>query len=213
MFAANRAHLPSSNALSPSAIHDLTMTSSSADKPLAALATWAGFAAMCLGMFMAILDIQVVVTSLAVIEEALGIGADRMSWIQTAYLIAEIIAIPLTGLFIRALGLKRSFIIALSVFTLASIACAFSFDFISLIAARVIQGFAGGVLIPLVFAAVFLLFPKSSEALATTIAGMVAVLAPTLGPVVGGWITETTSWHWLFLINVVPGVVALAVAA
>jgi MFS transporter, DHA2 family, multidrug resistance protein len=189
------------------------MTSSSADKSLAALTTWAGFAAMCLGMFMAILDIQVVVTSLAVIQEALGIGADRMSWIQTAYLIAEIIAIPLTGLFIRTLGLKRTFIIALAVFTLASIGCAVSFDFISLIAARVIQGFAGGVLIPLVFAAVFLLFPRESQPLATTIAGMVAVLAPTLGPIVGGWITETTSWHWLFLINVLPGIVAIAIAA
>ncbi|HTN98975.1 MAG TPA: DHA2 family efflux MFS transporter permease subunit [Nordella sp.] len=188
------------------------MTQLSSDRSYAGAATWAGFAAMCLGMFMAILDIQVVVTSLAVIEEALSIGADRMSWIQTAYLIAEIIAIPLTGLFIRALGLKRTFMIALSVFTLASIACAVSFDFASLIAARVIQGFAGGVLIPLVFAAVFLLFPKSSEALATTIAGIVAVLAPTLGPVVGGWITETTSWHWLFLINVVPGILALAIA-
>lgn len=188
------------------------MTQLSSDRPYAGVATWAGFAAMCVGMFMAILDIQVVVTSLAVIEEALVIGADRMSWIQTAYLIAEIIAIPLTGLFIRALGLKRTFMIAISVFTLASIACAFSFDFTSLIVARVIQGFAGGVLIPLVFAAVFLLFPKSSEALATTIAGIVAVLAPTLGPIVGGWITETTSWHWLFLINVVPGILALAIA-
>ena len=168
---------------------------------------------MCLGMFMAILDIQVVVTSLAVIEEALAIGADRMSWIQTAYLIAEIIAIPLTGLFIRTLGLKRTFIIALAVFTLASIACAFSFDFASLITARVVQGFAGGVLIPLVFAAVFLLFPRGSQPLATTIAGVVAVLAPTLGPIVGGWITETTSWHWLFLINVLPGIVAITIAA
>ena len=168
---------------------------------------------MCLGMFMAILDIQVVVTSLAVIEKALDIGADRMSWVQTAYLIAEIIAIPLTGLFMRTLGLKRTFIIALTVFTLASIACALSFDFASLITARVVQGFAGGVLIPLVFAAVFLLFPRQSHVLATTIAGMVAVLAPTLGPIVGGWITETTSWHWLFLINVLPGIVAIAIAA
>jgi MFS transporter, DHA2 family, multidrug resistance protein len=184
----------------------------SPDRLTATAASWAGFAAMCIGMFMAILDIQVVVTSLAVIEEALAIGADRMSWIQTAYLIAEIIAIPLTGLFIRTLGLKRTFIIALAVFTLASIACAVSFDFVSLIAARVIQGFAGGVLIPLVFAAIFLLFPRQNHPLATTIAGVVAVLAPTLGPVVGGWITETTSWHWLFLINVLPGIVAIAVA-
>ena len=147
------------------------------------------------------------------IQEALAIGAERMSWIQTAYLIAEIIAIPLTGLFIRTLGLKRTFITALGVFTLASIACAASFDFTSLIAARVVQGFAGGVLIPLVFAAIFLLFPRRNHPLATTIAGVVAVLAPTLGPIVGGWITETTSWHWLFLINVLPGIVAIAVAA
>ncbi|MGE0238560.1 MAG: DHA2 family efflux MFS transporter permease subunit, partial [Parvibaculaceae bacterium] len=188
------------------------MTPASSDRFAATVATWAGFAAMCLGMFMAILDIQVVVTSLAVIQDALAIGPERMSWIQTAYLIAEIIAIPLTGLFIRTLGLKRTFIIALSVFTLASIACAASFDFASLIAARVVQGFAGGVLIPLVFAAIFLQFPPRSHPLATTIAGVVAVLAPTLGPIVGGWITETTSWHWLFLINVLPGIVAIAVA-
>lgn len=188
------------------------MTPSPVDKIETTAASWAGFAAMCVGMFMAILDIQVVVTSLAVIQDALAIGADRMSWIQTAYLIAEIIAIPLTGLFIRTLGLKRTFIFALSVFTLASIACAASFDFTSLIAARVIQGFAGGVLIPLVFAAIFLLFPRASHPLATTIAGVVAVLAPTLGPIVGGWITETTSWHWLFLINVLPGIAAIGVA-
>jgi MFS transporter, DHA2 family, multidrug resistance protein len=188
------------------------MTPIAPDRIEATAATWAGFAAMCIGMFMAILDIQVVVTSLAVIQEALDIGADRMSWIQTAYLIAEIIAIPLTGLFIRTLGLKRTFIIALSVFTFASVACAMSFDFVSLITARVIQGFAGGVLIPLVFAAIFLLFPRQNHPLATTIAGIVAVLAPTLGPIVGGWITEATSWHWLFLINVLPGMVAIAAA-
>src|SRR5262245_33736586 len=141
------------------------MTLTSPNRLAATAATWAGFASMCLGMFMAILDIQVVVTSLAVIQDALAIGAERMSWLQTAYLIAEIIAIPLTGLLIRTLGLKRTFIVALAIFTLASIACAASFDFASLIAARVIQGFAGGVLIPLVFAAVFLLFPREHHPL------------------------------------------------
>ena len=188
------------------------MTLTSPERLSVKAATWAGFGAMCLGMFMAILDIQVVVTSLTVIEQALAIGADRMSWIQTAYLIAEIIAIPLTGLFIRTFGIKQTFIVALAIFTLASIACALSFDFDSLVAARVVQGFAGGVLIPLVFAAIFLLFPRQHHPLATTIAGVVAVLAPTLGPVVGGWITETTSWHWLFLINVLPGLIAIAAA-
>ena len=175
--------------------------------------TWPGFAAMCLGMFMAILDIQVVVTSLPVIQDALDIGADRMSWIQTAYLIAEVIAIPLTGYLTRALTMRGLFVIATGVFTIASIACAVSVGFTSLVVSRIIQGFAGGVLIPLVFSAVFLLFPPRRQMLPTTAAGLLAVLAPTLGPVVGGWITDSYSWRWLFLINVVPGVVAILVAA
>ena len=77
-----------------------------------------------------------------------------------------------------------------------------------LVSFRVLQGFAGGTLIPAVFSAVFLLFPIRLYPVATTMAGIMAVLAPTVGPVVGGWITETWSWHWLFLINVVPGIVA-----
>jgi DHA2 family multidrug resistance protein len=162
-------------------------------------------------MFMAILDVQVVVTSLSVIQVALDIGADRMSWVQTSYLIAEIIAIPLTALLTRVLSMRLLFAVATVVFTLASIACAASFDFTSMIVARTVQGFAGGILIPIVFAAVFLLFPKSQEALATTTGGMLAVLAPTLGPLAGGWITENLSWHWLFLINVIPGIVALLI--
>src|ERR1700674_1120167 len=173
-------------------------------------ATWLGFVLMCLGMFMAILDIQVVATSLPTIQDALAISRDAMSWIQTAYLIAEIIAIPLTGWLTRVLTLRWLFVGSISLFTLASIGCAFSFDFATLIAFRVLQGFAGGTLIPAVFSAVFLLFPLRQHPIATTMAGIMAVLAPTVGPVVGGWITETWSWHWLFLINVAPGLIAAA---
>ena len=173
-------------------------------------AKWLGFVLMCVGMFMAILDIQVVATSLPAIQDALAISRDAMSWIQTAYLIAEIIAIPLTGWFTRVLTLRWLFVIAIGVFTLASIGCAFSGSFPMLVSFRVLQGFAGGALIPAVFSAVFLLFPIRLHPIATTMAGIMAVLAPTVGPVVGGWITETYSWHWLFLINVAPGVVAAA---
>jgi DHA2 family multidrug resistance protein len=168
---------------------------------------------MCLGMFMAILDIQVVATSLPDIRAALDVGVEQMSWIQTAYLIAEIIAIPLTGLLTRALGMRRLFTVALSIFIAASVGCASSGSLPVLIAWRVLQGFSGGVLIPLVFSAVFLLFPARRQDIATTIGGALAVLAPTVGPIVGGWITDTYSWHWLFLINVAPGIVAVAVAA
>ena len=100
---------------------------------------------------------------------------------------------------------------AVALFTLASIGCAYSGGFAVLLVFRVVQGFAGGVLIPAVFTAVFLLFPRRLHAVATTIGGVVAVLAPTVGPVVGGWITETWSWPWLFLINVIPGLIVTSV--
>ncbi|MBC7480151.1 MAG: DHA2 family efflux MFS transporter permease subunit, partial [Pseudorhodobacter sp.] len=175
--------------------------------------TWAGFAAMCVGMFMAILDVQIVATSLPNIQAALQIAPDQMSWVQTAYLIAEVIAIPLTGLLMRVLTMRWHFVSVLAVFTLASLGCALSGSFSVLIAWRVLQGFAGGTLIPAVFAAVFLMFPQRSQGLATTLAGVLAVLAPTVGPVIGGWITQTYSWHWLFLINILPGIAAAAAAA
>jgi DHA2 family multidrug resistance protein len=182
-----------------------------ASKPVS-ISTWIGYAMMCVGMFMAILDVQVVATSLPTIQQALNIAQDQMSWIQTAYLIAEIIAIPLTGILTRTLTMRWLFVIAVSLFTMASIACAASSSFPALIFWRVLQGFSGGTLIPAVFSAVFLLFPFRVQTIATTIAGVVAVMAPTTGPVVGGWITQTFSWHWLFLINVLPGVVAAVVA-
>lgn len=173
------------------------------------LSIWLGFVMMCLGMFMAILDIQIVATALPTIQSALGIAPDRMSWIQTAYLIAEIIAIPLTGFFTRLLGMRLLFMSATAVFTLASVGCAASGSFEVLIFWRVIQGFAGGALIPAVFSAVFLFFPVNRQGLATSIAGVIAVLAPTLGPSIGGWVTEAWSWHWLFLINLLPGIAAV----
>jgi DHA2 family multidrug resistance protein len=170
--------------------------------------TAAGFAMMCLGMFMAILDVQVVATSIPTIEHALSVPADRISWIQTAYLIAEVIAIPLTGVLTRILTMRWLFAAALGIFTISSAGCAASTGFSTLIGWRIVQGLSGGTLIPSVFAGVFLLFPERRQPAATTVAGVLAVLAPTVGPVVGGWITQTYSWHWLFLINVAPGVVA-----
>ena len=178
--------------------------------PLSPVRKWLGFVGLCAGMFMAVLDIQIVITSLKVIEEALKIGADRMSWVQTSYLIAEIVTIPLTGLLMRVLSLRNLEIIAITIFTLASVGCAFSTGFASLIAFRILQGMAAGVLMPLVFAAIFLLFrPGTEQALATVLAGIVAVIAPSTGPIIGGFITEHLSWQWLFLINTGPGVLTV----
>ena len=175
--------------------------------------TWLGFLAMCLGMFMAVLDIQIVASSLTEIADAVGIPSHELSWVQTAYLIAEVIAIPLTGWLTRLMTLRGMFVAATAGFTAASVGCALSNGFASLVAFRVVQGFCGGAIIPAVFTSVFVLFHQRLQVRATAIAGVFAVLAPTLGPVVGGYITETYSWHWLFLINLVPGiVVSLAVA-
>jgi MFS family permease len=118
---------------------------------------------MCLGMFMAILDVQIVATSIPTIQSALGVAPDQMSWVQMAYLIAEVVAIPLTGFLSRALGMRWLFISAVSLFTLASVGCAASNSFPALITWRVVQGFSGGTLIPAVFSAVFLLFPHRQK--------------------------------------------------
>ncbi|HYB09292.1 MAG TPA: DHA2 family efflux MFS transporter permease subunit [Alphaproteobacteria bacterium] len=173
---------------------------------------WLGFLAMCVGMFMAILDIQIVASSLPDIGAALRIPHDQLSWVQTAYLIAEVIGISLTGRLTRLVSLGRLFVAANLGFTLASLGCALSHGFSVLIVFRVIQGFCGGMVIPIVFNAVFVVFPERARVLATTVAGVFAMLAPTLGPTVGGYITETYTWHWLFLVNLAPGVLVAIVA-
>jgi DHA2 family multidrug resistance protein len=174
------------------------------------LRLWLGFAAMCVGMFMAILDIQVVASSLTAIADALVLSDSQLGWIQTSYLMAEVIAIPLTGLLTRALSLRRMFAAATFAFTLASIGCGTSGSLAALIAFRVAQGFFGGMLIPAVFTAVFTLMPDVHRLRATTLAGVFALLAPTLGPIVGGYLTQTHAWNWIFLINVVPGLAVTA---
>jgi DHA2 family multidrug resistance protein len=168
---------------------------------------WIAFSAMCAGMFMAILDIQVVASSLTNIQSALRIPPERMSWIQTDYLIAEVIAIPLTGWLTRALSLRWMFVASTMGFTLASLGCALCGALEPLLAARIVQGFCGGMLIPAVFTSAFTLFPERERVLATMIGGGFAMIAPTIGPAVGGFLTQTYTWHWIFLVNVIPGLV------
>jgi len=181
--------------------------------PTPGLPTYLGFLAMCVGMFLAILDIQIVASSLIDIQADLQIPQNRLSYLQTTYLIAEIVAIAASGRLARAMSTRWLFTAGLIGFVAASCACAAASSYEMLFAARVVQGLFGGVLIPTVFSAVFLMFPEDRQTRATAIAGSFAMLAPTLGPFVGGWITEHLSWHWLFLINVGPGLIAAAVVA
>lgn len=168
------------------------------------------FLAMVFGMFMAILDIQIVSASLAEIQAGLSASADEISWVQTSYLIAEVIMIPLSGLLSRALSTRVIFTISCAGFTLMSLMCALSTSITEMIIWRALQGFLGGAMIPTVFATAFTAFPPSKRAIVSPMIGMVATLAPTVGPTVGGYLTDLFSWHWLFLINVPAGIVVCA---
>ena len=164
------------------------------------------FLIMVFGMFMSILDIQIVSASLAEIQAGLSASSSEVSWIQTSYLIAEVIAIPLSGFLSRAFGTRLLFAISASGFTVASFLCGFASTIEQMILWRAIQGFLGAGMIPTVFASAFTVFPRSKFYIVGPIIGLVATLAPTIGPTVGGFITDALSWHWLFFINIVPGV-------
>ncbi len=166
-----------------------------------------GYFAMVLGMFMAILDIQIVSSSLSEIQAGLSASADEISWVQTSYLVAEVIMIPFSGYLSRLLSTRVVFVASAFSFTIASIGCAFSNSLESMIVMRALQGFLGGAMIPTVFATVYLIFPRQRLASATVVIGLVATLAPTIGPTLGGYLTQLMSWHWLFLINVIPGLI------
>jgi MFS transporter, DHA2 family, multidrug resistance protein len=165
------------------------------------------FVAMCFGMFMAFLDIQIVSASLAEIQAGLSASADEIPWVQTAYLIAEVIAIPLSGFLSRALGTRILFSVSAAGFTLASVMCGTSTSIDGMIVWRAVQGFIGGGMVPTVFASAYLVFQGPRQKVIAPLVGLIATLAPTIGPTVGGYLTDAYSWHWLFLINVVPGIV------
>ncbi|WPO97829.1 DHA2 family efflux MFS transporter permease subunit [Pseudomonas sp. HR96] len=163
------------------------------------------FACMCVGMFIALIDIQIVSASLKDIGGGLSAGADDTAWVQTAYLIAEIIVIPMSGWLSRVMSTRWLFALSAAGFTLTSLLCALAWNIQSMIAFRALQGFLGGSMIPLVFTTAFMYFNGKQRVIAASTIGAIASLAPTLGPAVGGWITDISSWHWLFYINLLPG--------
>lgn len=163
------------------------------------------FAVMCVGMFVALLDIQIVASSLADIGGGLSAAQDQISWVQTAYLIAEIIMIPLSGWLTRVCSTRWLFAASALGFTLASMLCGLAWSIDSMILFRALQGMLGASMIPTVFTSSFHYFEGQRRVYAAAVVGTIASIAPTLGPVIGGWITDTLDWHWLFYINVIPG--------
>lgn len=168
-----------------------------------------GFAGMVIGQFMAILDIQIVASSLPQIQAGVGASADEISWIQTAYLIPEVVMIPLSGYLSRLWGTQKVFLASCTGFLLMSVAVGLSQSVEQMIFFRAIQGFVGGAMIPTVFAVAFTAFPPKQRITASVIMGLIVTLAPTIGPTLGGHLTEQLSWRWLFFVNVPPGLLVL----
>lgn len=156
---------------------------------------------------MAVLDTQIVASSLAEIGANLGATIDEASWIQTSYIIAEVVMIPMAGWLSRSLSLRYLYAFACALFTLASICCAFAWSIESMMVCRIFQGLFAGAMIPLLYQAIYLLFPRERQANVTLFVVLIIALAPTIGPTLGGWITQTYTWRWLFLLNVLPGII------
>jgi MFS transporter, DHA2 family, multidrug resistance protein len=171
------------------------------------------FGVMAFGQFMALIDIQIVAASLNDVQAGLAAGPDEISWVQTGYLMAELVMIPFAAFLAQALSTRWLFTLSAGLFTVASGLCALAWDIDSMIAFRVLQGFVGGAMVPTVFATGFALFSGPQRAMIPAILGMVSVLAPTLGPTVGGWLTDVFGWRSVFTINLVPGLAVTLLAA
>jgi MFS transporter, DHA2 family, multidrug resistance protein len=167
---------------------------------------WVAVIGGVLGAFMAVLDIQITNASLADIQGALGASLDEGSWISTGYLIAEIIVIPLTGWLSGVFGLRRYILVNAALFLVFSMLCGTATSLNQMIFYRVGQGFTGGVLIPLAFTIILIKLPPARRAIGSALFGFSATFAPAIGPTIGGWLTDNYSWHWIFYINIVPGI-------
>jgi DHA2 family multidrug resistance protein len=172
--------------------------------------TWIAVVGAALGAFLAILNIQIVSSSLADIQGAIGAGVDEGGWITTAYLVAEIIVIPMSGWLARVFSLRRYLLINTFLFLVMTVACAFTTNLGQMIVVRALQGFAGGVLIPLAFSIIMTRLPPSKHAIGLSIYAVSAIFAPAIGPVIGGWCNETYGWQSIFFINLLPGAVMFA---
>lgn len=170
------------------------------------------FGVMAFGQFLALIDIQIVASSLNEVRAGLSASADEISWVQTAYLMAELVMIPFAAFLAQAMSTRWLFALSAGLFTLASALCGLAWSIESMIAFRALQGFVGGAMVPTVFATGFVLFTGKQRAMIPAILGMVSVLAPTMGPTLGGWITDAFGWRWIFYVNIVPGTLVAVLA-
>jgi len=178
--------------------------------PSVSAKTWLAVIGATLGAFMAVLNIQIVNASLADIQGAIGAGIDDGGWISTSYLIAEIVVIPLSGWLARVFSVRIYLLTNAFLFLMFSAACALARDLPQMIALRAVQGFTGGVLIPMAFALIITLLPKAKQPIGLAMFAISATFAPAIGPTIGGYLTENFGWEYIFYVNVVPGAVMIA---
>lgn len=167
---------------------------------------WIAVFGAVLGAFMAVLDIQITNSALRDIQGGLAASLDEGSWISTAYLVAEIVVIPLTGWLSRVFGLRRYLLVNCSLFLIFSMLCGMATSLPEMIVFRVGQGFTGGVLIPIAMSLILQKLPPPKIPVGLALFGITATFAPAIGPTIGGWLTDTWSWHWIFYVNLVPGI-------
>jgi DHA2 family multidrug resistance protein len=180
------------------------------DPNRASVTVWIAVLAAMIGSFMAILNIQITNASLLNIEGGIGTGVDNGSWISTSYLIGEIVVIPLTDYLSRVFSFRRYMLASAALFAVFSVACAFTHDLPSMIAMRGLQGFAGGVLIPMAFTLVLTKLPKPQQPIGLAAFALSVTFAPAIGPTIGGYLTENYGWQTIFFVNVLPTIVMVA---
>lgn len=172
--------------------------------------TWIAIYAAILGVFMAVLDTQITNASLPEILGSLSASLEEGSWMSTTYLAAEVVAIPLTGVFLRMLGARSFILINTWLFLILSTLCGMAWNLESMIVFRALQGFFGGALIPTAMTLIIVSLPPSRRPMALAWLMLASTLAPTLGPTLGGILTESWGWPSIFYINWLPGVLMLA---
>ncbi|MFT3998816.1 MAG: MDR family MFS transporter [Rhizobium sp.] len=170
---------------------------------------WIAVVGSTLGAFMAVLNIQIVNASLADIQGAIGAGTDDGGWISTSYLIAEIVVIPLSAWLARVFSVRIYLLTNAILFLIFSVACAFAANLQQMIILRAIQGFSGGVLIPMAFTIIITLLPKPKQPIGLALFALSATFAPAIGPTIGGYLTENWGWEYIFYVNLVPGILMI----
>src|ERR1700741_3562950 len=184
-----------------------------ADTPAAGTNPWLIAVLVAVATFMEVLDTTIANVALPYIAGGMGVSEDEASWVVTTYLVSNAIILTASSFLARMLGRKRFFLICLGGFTLSSLLCGFAPNLNVLLLCRMLQGFAGGGMVPVAQSILPDAFPPAKRGQAFAVFGIAVVVVPVVGPTLGGWLSDNLSWHWCFLINGPVGVIAMALIA